>query len=85
MWLTTADETQKLAPQPALSPAGAATGDEAVTIDPSQALPAHARLRRGDDRCVGRAVQPAARDKRRAIMAELFGRGTAASACRSPG
>ena len=36
VWLTTADETQKLARQPAVTAAGAATGDEAVAIDPSK-------------------------------------------------
>ena len=35
-WLTTADETSKLAEQPLLAPAGAAIGDEQVTIDPAQ-------------------------------------------------
>ena len=36
MWLTTADETLKLAPRPAPQSAGAAKGDEAVTIDTSK-------------------------------------------------
>ncbi len=36
MWLTTADETQKLAAQPDVQPLGAAVGDEAVIIDTSK-------------------------------------------------
>ena len=36
MWLTTADETQKLAPQADQQPAGTAAGDEMITIDTSK-------------------------------------------------
>lgn len=74
MWLTTADETQKLseqAPQPAV---GAATGDEAVTIDTTK----HFQKMHG----FGAAMTDASAlllsnlpdDKRKALMAELFGR-----------
>ena len=35
MWLTTADENQKLTPQPPQFRVGRASGDEAVTIDTS--------------------------------------------------
>jgi glucosylceramidase len=74
MWLTTADETQKLAPQPTLSPAGAATGDETVAIDSSQ------RFQRMHG--FGAAMTDASAElfsrlpdnQRRVIMAELFGR-----------
>jgi len=74
VWLTTPDETQKLAPQSALAAAGAATGDEAVTIDSSK----HFQRVHG----FGAAITDASAellsrlpdDKRRAIMAELFGR-----------
>jgi glucosylceramidase len=74
MWLTTADETQKLAPQPILIPIGPAAGDEAVAIDPTQ----HFQQMHG----FGAAMTDASAelfsrlsdDKRRAIMAELFGR-----------
>src|SRR4051794_30754847 len=74
MWLTTADETQKLAPRAALTPLGVATGDEAVAIDTSR------RFQRMHG--FGAAMTDASAElfsrlpdaKRRAIMAELFGR-----------
>lgn len=74
MWLTTADETQKLASQPAQPAAGAATGDETVTIDTSK----HFQKIHG----FGAAMTDASAQvlsslpdaKRRSIMAELFGR-----------
>ncbi|HJR82503.1 MAG TPA: hypothetical protein VJ775_01110, partial [Sphingomicrobium sp.] len=75
MWLTTADETQKLALRPAPQSAGPAKGDEAVTIDTSK----HFQKMQG----FGAAMTDASAqllselpdDKRKAIMAELFGRG----------
>lgn len=75
MWLTTADQTQKLAEQPLLTPLGPAAGDEAVTIDTSR----HFQRMHG----FGAAMTDASAevlsrlpdDKRKAIMAELFGRG----------
>jgi len=36
MWLTTPDETQKLAPQRPQTPVGPASGDEAIKIDSSR-------------------------------------------------
>ena len=74
IWVTTADETQKLAPQPAIAPVGPATGDEAVAIDTSR----HFQRMHG----FGAAMTDASAelfsrlpdDKRQAIMAELFGR-----------
>ena len=74
MWLTTADETLKLAPRPARQSAGAAKGDEAVTIDTSK----HFQKMQG----FGAAMTDASAqlfsqlpdDRREAIMAELFGR-----------
>ena len=85
MWLTTADETQKLAPQPALAPVGPAAGNEAVAIDPAR----HFQRMHG----FGAAMTDASaellsrlpEDKRRAIMAELFGARMADLACPSPG
>jgi glucosylceramidase len=73
-WLTTADETQKLASQPALTPLGPATGDETIAIDSSK------RFQRMHG--FGAAMTDASailfsglpEGKRRAIMAELFGR-----------
>lgn len=75
MWLTTSDEAQKLSPQADLQPAGAATGDEAVTIDTSK----HFQKMHG----FGAAMTDASaqllsglpENKRKALMAELFGRG----------
>src|SRR3954468_18564065 len=75
MWLTTADQSQKLAPQPIVAPAGLASGDEALTIDTAR------RFQRMQG--FGAAITDASAelfsrlpdDKRRAIMAELFGRG----------
>jgi glucosylceramidase len=74
MWLTTADESLKLAPQPAIAPAGDATGDEQVTIDTSR----HFQRMHG----FGAAMTDASaellselpEEKRTALMAELFGR-----------
>ena len=75
MWLTTADETQKLAPQADQQSAGATAGDEAITIDSSK----HFQRMHG----FGAAMTDASaqlfsglpEDKRKAIMEELFGRG----------
>ena len=74
VWLTTADETKKLARQPAVTAAGAATGNEAVAIDASK------RFQRMHG--FGAAMTDASAElfsklpvaKRRAVMAELFGR-----------
>ena len=74
MWLTTADEIQKLAPQPAQKPVGAAAGGEMVAIDTSK----HFQKMQG----FGAAMTDASAEvlsalpdqKRKAIMAELFGR-----------
>jgi len=74
MWLTTADETQKLAPQPAPKAEGAAKGDEAITIDTSK----HFQIIQG----FGAAMTDASAEmisrlpdkQRRALMEELFGR-----------
>src|SRR4051812_43238352 len=76
MWLTTADEAEKLAPQPSPQSSGAAKGDEAVTIDTSK----HFQKMQG----FGAAMTDASaqlfsqlpEDRRKAIMAELFGRGS---------
>jgi glucosylceramidase len=74
MWLTTADEAQKLAPQQALQSIGPVEGNEAVSIDSSK----HFQRMHG----FGAAITDASAellsrlpdDQRRAIMAELFGR-----------
>ena len=75
MWLTTADETHKLAPQPLKSAVGPVAGDETITIDTSK----HFQKMHG----FGAAMTDASaqllsglpEDKRKGLMAELFGRG----------
>lgn len=74
MWLTTADQTQKLQPKPVQRQTGRASGDEAVTIDTSK----HFQKMHG----FGAAMTDASAQvlsslpdkKRKALMAELFGR-----------
>jgi glucosylceramidase len=74
MWVTSGDESQKLAPQALPAAAGPAKGDEAVTIDTSR----HFQKMHG----FGAAITDASalllsempEEKRKAIMAELFGR-----------
>jgi len=74
MWLTTADESQKLTPQPAVEAAGAARDDELLTMDSSR----HFQRMQG----FGAAMTDASAEllsglagkDRRALMAELFGR-----------
>jgi glucosylceramidase len=74
MWVTTADESQKLAPQPPLAAAGRVIGDEAITIDTTQ----HFQRVQG----FGAAMTDASAEllsrlpeqQRKAVMAELFSR-----------
>jgi glucosylceramidase len=74
MWLTTADETQKLTREPLQPALGSARGDETVAIDTSK----HFQKMYG----FGAAMTDASAlllselppEKRRAIMGELFGR-----------
>jgi glucosylceramidase len=74
MWLTTADETQKLALQPEVAGAGVATGDEALVVNSSR----HFQQVHG----FGAAITDASAEllsrlpeaNRRALMAELFSR-----------
>jgi glucosylceramidase len=74
MWLTTADETQKLAPQPLQQRAGPAAGDETVTIDTSK----HFQKMHGFGAAMTDAsallLSELSEAKRKAVMAELFGR-----------
>jgi glucosylceramidase len=74
MWLTTADESQKLAPQPPLSLSGATTGDEAVTIDTSQRFQRMHGFGAAMTDASAELLSRLPDDKRRALMAELFGR-----------
>jgi glucosylceramidase len=74
MWLTTADETRKLASQPLQPATASASGDEAVTIDTSR----HFQKMHGFGAAMTDASAQLLSDlpdeKRKAIMAELFGR-----------
>jgi glucosylceramidase len=74
VWLTTANETQKLAPQPALTPAGAAIGDEAVAIDPSSRFQQIHGFGAAMTDASAELFSRLPDDKRDAIMRELFGR-----------
>jgi glucosylceramidase len=74
MWLTTADETQKLAPQPALSPAGRASGDEAISIDPLQRFQQMQGFGAAMTDASAELFSRLPDERRRAIMSELFGR-----------
>jgi glucosylceramidase len=74
VWLTTADETLKLAPQPALAPAGAATGDEAVALDSTKRFQRMQGWGAAMTDASAELFSKLPEDKRRAIMAELFGR-----------
>ena len=74
MWLTTADQAQKLTPRAEQASLGRATGDETITIDTSR----HFQKMHG----FGAAITDASAqvlsglpdDKRNAVMNELFGR-----------
>jgi glucosylceramidase len=74
MWLTTADETQKLAPQPTQSAVGPASGDEAVTIDTSKKFQRMHGFGAAMTDASAQLLSNLPNDKRRAIMAELFSR-----------
>ena len=74
MWLTTPDEVQKLAPQPILAAAGAATGDETVTIDSSKRFQPVQGFGAAITDASAELLSRLPADKRRAIMTELFGR-----------
>ena len=75
LWLTTTDQTQKLAPQPAATSSGPATGDEAVTIDTSQRFQKMHGFGAAMTDASAQLLSQLPEDKRKAVMAELFGRG----------
>ena len=75
LWLTTTDQTQKLAPQPAATSPGPATGDEAVTIDTSQRFQKVHGFGAAMTDASAQLLSQLPEDKRKAVMAELFGRG----------
>jgi glucosylceramidase len=74
MWLTTADESQKLTPQQLQQPAGAAVGDETVTIDTSTHFQTMQGFGAAMTDASAQLISKLPQDKRRKIMAELFGR-----------
>jgi len=74
MWLTTADEAQKLAPQPLVQPVGAAVGNEAVTIDTSQRFQRMHGFGAAMTDASAELLSRLPEDKRRATMEELFSR-----------
>ncbi len=75
MWLTTADETQKLAPQALQPSTGAASGDETVTIDTSKHFQKIHGFGAAMTDASAQVLSSLPDDKRKAILAELFGRG----------
>jgi len=75
-WLTTADETQKLAPQPGPQASGPAKGDEAITIDTSKRFQKMQGFGAAMTDASAQLFSQLPEDKRKAIMTELFGRGS---------
>jgi len=74
VWLTTADETRRLSRQPGLAAAGATVGDEAVAIDPSQQFQRMHGFGAAMTDASAELLSKLPTARRRAIMAELFGR-----------
>ena len=75
VWVTTADEAQKLAPQPPQTAAGPAAGDETVTIDTTRRFQKVHGFGAAMTDASAQLLSELPEDKRKAIMAELFGRG----------
>ena len=75
MWLTTADERQRLARQPDQIAAGVAAGDEAVTIDSSKQFQEIHGFGASITDASAQLLSGLPEDNRKALMAELFGRG----------
>lgn len=74
MWLTTGDQTQKLAMQPLQPSAGQATGNEAVAIDTSRRFQKMHGLGAAMTDASAIVLSSLPEEKRHALMAELFGR-----------
>ena len=74
MWLTTANQTQRLATQPLQPAAGPASGDETVTIDTSKRFQKMQGFGAAMTDASAQLLSKLPEAKRRAIMAELFGR-----------
>jgi len=75
IWLTTADQAQKLAPQPVVASAGNAAGDEAISIDPARRFQRMHGWGAAITDASAELLSKLPEDRRRAIMNELFGRG----------
>lgn len=75
MWLTTADQSQKLALQPIQPAVGKASGDEVVAIDASRRFQKMQGFGAAMTDASAQVISLLPTDKRKAIMAELFGRG----------
>ena len=74
MWLTTADGTRKLAPQPLQQRVGRSRGDEAITIDTSQRFQKVHGFGAAMTDASAQVISQLPEPRRRALMAELFGR-----------
>jgi glucosylceramidase len=74
MWLTTADETRKLAPQPMVKSTGAAKGDETISISSAKRFQKMQGFGAAMTDASAELLSRLPEAKRRAIMAELFGR-----------
>ena len=78
MWLTTPDETHKLAVQPAAQAVGAAAGDESVVIDSGQRFQRMQGFGAAMTDASAELLSRLTEGQRRAIMAEMFGRANGA-------
>jgi glucosylceramidase len=75
MWLTTADQSQKLSPQRPQPASGPASGDEKLTIDTNTHFQKVHGFGAAMTDASAQLLSNLEADKRKAIMAELFGRG----------
>ena len=75
VWLTTADQTQKLSLQPAQKAAGPASGTEAISIDTSRHFQKIHGFGAAMTDASAQLLSELPEGKRKALMAELFGRG----------
>ena len=75
VWLTTADETQKLTLQPPQAAIGLASGNEAIAIDTSRHFQKIHGFGAAMTDASAQLLSELSEPKRKAIMAELFGRG----------
>ena len=74
MWVTSADETKKLSPQPLQRPVGSALGNEDIAIDSSKHFQKMHGFGAAMTDASAKVLSELPMAKRRAIMAELFSR-----------